>query len=242
MNLDWTPQPDWRPRLLRICERLRQRQPAIRAFLVTGDYAHGVQAPDSVLTCIAFFPDWRPDYTLGAVQALDGLPVALDWPTTAFLVEVEPALQDDIRAHRLATAQPLLSYDATLDGVLRDFRDRYFAPEERAARVRRLCDHAAALIDPRRRPGGDAGRRPPGRPSSSGLGRRCATSSTNRPRDAGCCRASAPPPAPAAGRPSPGRPPPPSGWRVATPRPRCGRPNPCATWRKPTSAPRTATP
>ena len=91
MNLDWTPQPDWRPRLLRICERLRQRQPAIRAFLVTGDYAYGVQAPDSVLTCIAFFPDWRPDYTLGAVQALDGLPVALDWPTTAFLVEVEPA-------------------------------------------------------------------------------------------------------------------------------------------------------
>ena len=158
MNLDWTPQPDWRPRLLRICERLRQRQPAIRAFLVTGDYAHGVQAPDSVLTCIAFFPDWRPDYTLGAVQALDGLPVALDWPTTAFLVEVEPALQDDIRAHRLATAQPLLSYDATLDGVLRDFRDRYFAPEERAARVRRLCDHAAALIDPAGDPGQAASR------------------------------------------------------------------------------------
>jgi hypothetical protein len=147
MNIDWTPQPDWRPRLLRICERLRQRQPAIRAFLVAGDYAHGVQAPDSVLTCIAFFPDWRPDYTLGAVQALDGLPVALDWPTTAFLVEVEPALRDEIRAHRLATAQPLLSYDPTLDGVLRDFRDRYFAPDERAARVRRLCDRAAALID-----------------------------------------------------------------------------------------------
>ena len=147
MNIDWTPQPDWRPRLLRICERLRARQPAIRAFLVAGDYAHGVQAPDSVLTCIAFFPDWRPDYTLGAVQALDGLPVALDWPTTAFLVEVEPALQDDIRAHRLATAQPLLSYDQTLDGVLRDFRDRYFVPDERTARVRRLCDRAAALID-----------------------------------------------------------------------------------------------
>lgn len=147
MNIDWTPQPDWRPRLLRICERLRRRQPAVRAFLVAGDYAHGVQAADSVLTCIAFFPDWRPDYTLGAVQPLDGLPVALDWPTTAFLVEVEPALQDDIRAHRLATAQPLLSYDPTLDGVLRDFRDRYFAPDERAARVRRLCDRAAALID-----------------------------------------------------------------------------------------------
>ena len=147
MNIDWTPQPDWRPRLLRICERLHRRQPAVRAFLVAGDYAHGVQAADSVLTCIAFFPDWRPDYTLGAVQALDGLPVALDWPTTAFLVEIEPALQDDVRAHRLATAQPLLSYDQTLDGVLRDFRDRYFAPDERAARVRRLCDRAAALID-----------------------------------------------------------------------------------------------
>ncbi|MXY78706.1 MAG: hypothetical protein F4Y94_03195 [Chloroflexi bacterium] len=155
MNIDWTPQPDWRPRLLRICERLHRRQPAVRAFLVAGDYAHGVQAADSVLTCIAFFPDWRPDYTLGAVQALDGLPVALDWPTTAFLVEIEPALQDDVRAHRLATAQPLLSYDQTLDGVLRDFRDRYFAPDERAARVRRLCDGAAALIDHggRARPG-----------------------------------------------------------------------------------------
>lgn len=147
MNIDWTPQPDWRPRLIRVCERLRRRQPAVRAFLVAGDYAHGVQDADSVLTCIAFFPDWRPDYTLGAVQALDGLPVALDWPTTAFLVEIEPALQDDIRAHRLATAQPLLSYDQTLDGVLRDFRDRYFAADERAARVRRLCDRAAALID-----------------------------------------------------------------------------------------------
>ncbi|MDE2639594.1 MAG: hypothetical protein OXI03_03315, partial [Chloroflexota bacterium] len=147
MNIDWTPQPDWRPRLIRVCERLRRRQPAVRAFLVAGDYAHGVQAPDSVLTCIAFFPDWRPDYTLGAVQALDGLPVALDWPTTAFLVEIEPALQDDVRAHRLATAQPLLSYDQTLDGVLRDFRDRYFAPDERAARVRRLSDRAAAPRD-----------------------------------------------------------------------------------------------
>ena len=147
MSIAWTPPPAWRPRLIRVCERLRRRQPAVRAFLGAGDYAHGVQAPDSVLTCIAFFPDWRPDYTLGAVQALDGLPVALDWPTTAFLVEIEPALQDDVRAHRLATAQPLLSYDQTLDGVLRDFRDRYFAPDERAARVRRLCDRAAALID-----------------------------------------------------------------------------------------------
>ena len=147
MNLDWTPQPDWRPRLLRLCQRLRQRQPDIRAFLLAGDYAHGAQAADSVLTCIAFFPDWRPDYSLGPVQALDGLPVALDWPTTAFLVEVDVALQDDIRAHRLATAQPLLSYDPTLDGVLRDFRDRYFHPDERAARVRRLCDRAALLLD-----------------------------------------------------------------------------------------------
>ena len=146
MPLDWTPQPDWRQRLLRLCDRLRQRQPDIRAFLITGDYAHGTPAPDSVLTCIAFFPDWRPDYPLGPVQALDGLPVALDWPTTAFLVEVEVALQDEIRAHRLATAETLRSYDTTLDGVLRDFRDRYFHPQERAARVRRCCDHAGARL------------------------------------------------------------------------------------------------
>lgn len=146
--VDWTPQPDWRQRLLRITDRLKQRQPEIRAFLVTGDYAHGAPAPDSVLTCIAFFPDWRPDYPLGPVQALDGLPVALDWPTTATLVEVEPLLQDDLRAHRLATAQSLVSYDSTLDGVLRDFRDRYFSPSERRARIRRLCDHADALLTP----------------------------------------------------------------------------------------------
>lgn len=146
MNIDWTPQPDWRQRLLRITDRLKQRQREIRAFLITGDYAHGVQAADSVLTVVAFFPDWRPDYPLGAVQALDGLPVALDWPTTAFLVEVEPLLEDDVRAHRLATAQPLVSYDATLDGVLRDFRDRYFSPAERAARVRRLLERADALL------------------------------------------------------------------------------------------------
>ena len=145
--VDWIPQPDWRQRLLRITDRLKQRQPQIRAFLIAGDYAHGAQAPDSVLTCIAFFPDWRPDYPLGPVQALDGLPVALDWPTTAYLVEVEPVLEDDIRAHRLATAQSLVSYDSTLDGVLRDFRDRYFSPPERRARVRRLCDHARACLD-----------------------------------------------------------------------------------------------
>ena len=146
MNIDWTPQPDWRQRLLRITDLLKQRQREIRAFLITGDYAHGVQAADSVLTVVAFFPDWRPDYPLGPVQALDGLPVALDWPTTAFLVEVEPLLEDDVRAHRLATAQTLVSYDATLDGVLRDFRDRYFSPDERAARVRRLLDRADALL------------------------------------------------------------------------------------------------
>ncbi len=146
--VDWTPQPDWRQRLLRITDRLKQRQPEIRAFLVTGDYAHGAPAADSVLTCIAFFPDWRPDYPLGPVQALDGLPVALDWPTTATLVEIEPLLQDDLRAHRLATAHSLVSYDPTLDAVLRDFRDRYFSPPERSARVRRLCDHADALLSP----------------------------------------------------------------------------------------------
>ncbi len=151
--VSWDPADNWQERAKRIAAFLRQQEPRIRAIGVSGDYAAGDLSPASVLTLLVFFPDYRPDYTLGTVQSMEGMPVALDWVTTAYLVETEPILEDDLRAHRLATLQPLAVYDAVLRGVLTEFRDRYFSREERERRLHRLLSYALQRLDMYRRDG-----------------------------------------------------------------------------------------
>ena len=140
--VSWQGFENWEERAQRIATMLRQRQEQIRYVGVAGDYALGDVYGASVVTLVVFFHDWRPDYTIGPVQAMEEMPVALDWVTDAFLVEVQPALEDDLRAHRLATLKPLLTLDRVVRDVLVDFRDQYFGHEERAARVERLLGQA----------------------------------------------------------------------------------------------------
>lgn len=139
----WDPPENWEERAKRIARLLRQREDKIRAIGVAGDYADGTLSPSSVLTLVVFFPDYRPDYTFGAVQSMEEMPVALDWVTTAYLIETEPILADDVRSHRLATLQPLVTYDRVVQEVLTAFRDQYFGREERERRIERLLGQAS---------------------------------------------------------------------------------------------------
>lgn len=140
--VSWDPPANWEDRARRIAAMLRQRQEQVRFVGVTGDYACGNAGPCSILTLVVFLHDWRPDYHLGTVQAMEEMPVALDWVTDAYLVDIEAALADDVRAHRLATVQPVLTLDRVVRDVLVDFRDQYFSHDERARRVERLLEFA----------------------------------------------------------------------------------------------------
>ena len=142
--VSWNPPADWEKRAGKIAAFLKARQPDVRGIGLAGDYALGTPWDAAVLTVVVFFPDWQPDYTLGALQSMEDMPAALDWVTTGYFVELDRIFDDDERAHRLATLQPLAMYDRVLRDVLTDFRDRYFSREERTARVDRLLALARA--------------------------------------------------------------------------------------------------
>lgn len=144
--VQWAPAEDWEARARRMVAMLRQRQGRIRGVAVTGDYASGDWFGASQLILLVFRAEARPDYTLGNLQAREGMPVVLDWVTTAFLVDVEPLLHDDLRAHRLASLRWLAQPERTLASVMLDFRDCYFRWDERAARIQRLLDGAGAHL------------------------------------------------------------------------------------------------
>ena len=145
--VSWDRPENWEDRAKRIAGMLKQRQEAIRLVGICGDYALGDVFGGSVLTMVVFLHDWRPDYTIGHLQAMEEMPVVLDWVTDAYLMEKEPALADDRRAHRLATLQPLLTLDKVIRDVLVQFRDEYFGAEERDRRTDRLIQYSLKRLD-----------------------------------------------------------------------------------------------
>ena len=145
--VDWNPHADWQEHAARIVAMLRRRDLTIRAVSVTGDYASNDLFSGSVLILILFVHDSRPLYTQGAVQSLEGMPVALDWVTTAYIDEPETILSNDLQAHRLATAKSIAAYDRVLRDELSAFRDHYFSQAERAQRIEHLLAHADLCLD-----------------------------------------------------------------------------------------------
>ena len=126
---------------------LRRRDLTIRAVAVTGDYASNDLFSGSVLILLMFVHDSRPLYTQGAVQSLEGMPVALDWVTTAYIDEPETILTNDLHSHRLATAKSIAAYDRVLRDDLTAFRDRYFSRVERERRIDHLLAYADLCLD-----------------------------------------------------------------------------------------------
>lgn len=145
--VSWQPIDDWEERAKQIAGKLRRRREGLRFVGVAGDYAQADVYPGSVLQLVAFVHAEEPEYTLGALEAIDHTPVRVDWLNDGYLFEQARVFADEITAHRLATLRPLLTLDQVVRDVLIALRDDYFSPAERRRRIERLLEGALERLD-----------------------------------------------------------------------------------------------
>ncbi len=146
----WEPPPpwaridDWQTVADRIGARHRNRDDAIRAVAVGGDYARGTVWGASVLQVLLF--RHRADALIDE-GGVDENGIAVDRITTGALTELEELLHREPLAGTLADLHPLRVADPTLRTLLAAFRDRYYSAEGRALRAARALQAARVALN-----------------------------------------------------------------------------------------------
>ena len=141
----WEPPPawdrieNWETVAERIGARHRNRDDAIRAVAVGGDYARGTVWGASLLQIVLF--RHRADVLVDE-GAVDDAGIVVDRITSGTLTEIEELLHQEPLAGMLADLHPLRVADRTLRDVLTTFRDRYYSAEGRSLRAAHALQRA----------------------------------------------------------------------------------------------------
>ncbi len=140
----WERIEDWEAVADRIGARQRNRDDAIRAVAVGGDYARGSVWGASVLQVVLF--RHRADALIDE-GGVDESGIAVDRITTGALTEIEELLHQEPLAGALADLHPLRVADRTLRGVLATYRDRYYSAEGRSLRASRALQASRVALN-----------------------------------------------------------------------------------------------
>ena len=146
----WEPPPawdrieDWESVAEQLGARHRNRDDAIRAVAVGGDYARGTVWGASLLQLVLF--RHRAD-ALVDEGGVDDAGIVVDRITTGALTEIEELLHQEPFASMLADLHPLRVADRTLRDVLATFRDRYYSAEGRALRAGRALQASRIALN-----------------------------------------------------------------------------------------------
>ena len=139
----WDRIDDWDTVADRIGARHRNRDDAIRAVAVGGDYARGAVWGASILQVVLF--RHRADVLVDE-GGLDDAGIAVDRITTGTLTEIEELLHQEPLAGVLADIHSLRVADRTLRELLAAFRDRYYSAEGRSLRAARALQTARVAL------------------------------------------------------------------------------------------------
>lgn len=140
----WDRIDDWQTVADRIGARHRNRDGAIRAVAVGGDYARGTVWGASILQVVLF--RHRADILVDE-GGVDDAGIAVDRITTGTLTEIEELLHQEPLAGVLADLHSLRVADRTLRELLAAFRDRYYSAEGRSLRAGRALQTARVALD-----------------------------------------------------------------------------------------------